>query len=111
MAKRNQFYIQGIYHKILVKVVSKKWLSRYINDKDIMGIYEHADGKIYIVRELPAEVKRHTIYHEIGHHITDTLEGIEDEEQRCDLLGAYLMKLAEDRETIETNLIDNCEQD
>lgn len=109
MSKKKQFYVQGIYHPVLVKIVSKKWLSRYVKDKDILGIYEHDQAKIYLVRELSPQVKLHTLYHELSHHIISTLEGIE-EEQKCDLLGTFLMKVSEDREKVQRGLSDETKE-
>jgi len=106
MGKKKQFNISGIYHDLTVKIVSKKWMKSRFKDKEnvTLGCYENIEGEIYVARELTSEVKKHTVYHEISHHILDTLAAVEDEETRCDLLGSYLMKLTQDRELIEKSL-------
>jgi hypothetical protein len=103
MGKKKQFNVEGIYHKLIVRVVTQKWLAKYIKDKNIMGLYEHGDAKIYIVKELAPPVKAHTFYHEVSHHILETMNGVE-EEQKCDILGGYLMKLVEESERIKKHL-------
>lgn len=110
MSKKKQFHIPGIYHQLLVRVVTQKWLSKYIKDKNIMGIYEHGDAKIYVVKELARPVKLHTLYHEISHHILETLDGVE-EEQKCDILGSYLMALADAKETIQNSINEDDERE
>jgi Zn-dependent peptidase ImmA (M78 family) len=116
MKKKKQFYIPGVYHNLTVKTVTKNWMKKRFRDqKDkenvTLGYYEHIEGEIYVARELTPEVKKHTVYHEISHHILDVLEAVADEETRCDLLGSYLMKLMEAKELIENNLLPENEQD
>lgn len=99
--KPRQMLIPGIYHPLQLKLVTQKWLSSFLKDPNVLGAYMHRDSRIYIVKELPAQVKLHTLYHEISHHIQDTLESIDDEEQRCDLLGSYIMKLLDKSDKVE----------
>ncbi len=101
--KKKQFYIQGIYHKLLVKVVSRKSITEMTNDDTCIGAYVHEDGEIFIARTLTPQVALHTLYHEIAHSIIETLENMSAEEDRCDVLGSYLMRLTEDREMIAAN--------
>lgn len=101
--KSKRFHSPGIYHKLDVKVVSQKWLGRFAKDKDVLALYVHDDGAVYVSRDLGPEPTLHCFYHEIAHHIIDTLAEVE-EETRCDVLGAYLMRLGEDFEKIKKNL-------
>ena len=116
MKKKKQFYIPGVYHKLAVKTVSKKWMKKKFNsksDKDhnVLAYYEHLEGEIYLGRELTPEVRLHTLFHEISHHILDTLDDVKDEETRCDLLGSYLMRLVEEKENILKCLSDENSQE
>ena len=102
--KTRKFLIPGIYHPIEVRLVSRKWLKRYTKEATILGQYEHFQGLIYLASDLTPEVMIHTLFHEVSHHILDTLEDIKDEEQRCDLLGSYLLKLHQKKDKIKKSL-------
>ena len=103
-AKKGQFEAVGIYHKILVKLITQKKMNKYLGDVNTLACYEHSDAVIHVVKELAPEVKRHAYYHEISHHIMDTLRGVKSEEDKCDLLGAYIMKLLDEAEYIKEQL-------
>lgn len=102
--KKRKFSIPGLYHSLVVKLVSQKWLSKYLDDPNIMGCYIHEDATVHVVKTLESPVLRHTLYHELAHHILDTLKGVGKEEDRCDLLAAYLMRFPEVHTAIEENL-------
>lgn len=103
--KKKPFMVPGIYHDIAVRVVSQKYVAQRAKDKNTIACYESATQRIYVARELDLQVKLHAFYHELSHHVVDTLEAIPDEENRCDLLGKYLMDLAAARERIEKHLL------
>ena len=101
--KKGQFTISGLYHALIVKLISKKKMIK-LDGPDTMGLYEHVEARIHLVNDLTPEVKRHTLFHEIAHHILDTLKDVKSEETKCDLLGAYLMKLSDESKKIDEEL-------
>ena len=103
-AKKGQFKAAGIYHQILVKILPQKKMNKYLEDEGTLACYEHADAIIHVTRELSPEVKRHAFYHEIAHHIIDTLSDVRSVETKCDLLGAYIMKLLDENEKVKEEL-------
>jgi hypothetical protein len=102
--RNKKFIAPGIYHKLTVKVVSQKWLTKFTKDATCTACYVHDDGEIYVSSEIPFNVRRHHFYHEISHHVSETLKEIESEEDSCDLLGRYLMDLVDNREVIDKGL-------
>jgi Zn-dependent peptidase ImmA (M78 family) len=100
MKPKHKFECPGIHHALIVKIISQKQMDRFLRDKGTLGCYIHEDGLICLTKELTSKVKEHTLFHEIGHHIRDTLRDVKDEETKCDILGSYLMKLLESKEHI-----------
>lgn len=99
-----QFNVPGIYHPIKVKLVTRKWLSKYTKDKNIMGFWDPNRGCIYVVRELTTFLRIHTFWHEMSHHIIDTLKEVKNDENKADLLGSHQMRLNKKAKHIVTNL-------
>jgi len=97
---KKKFTIPGMYHPITVKLVKKKTL-KAPKGTTYLGDYNHIDAVIRLDKDRNYEVKRHTLYHEISHHIKDTLETMKDEEDHCDVLGGYLIRLIEAQKEIE----------
>lgn len=95
-----QFKVPGIYHPLKVKIVSQKWLAVLAKDKNIMGFYDPNGGTIYVIKELKGDVRVHTFWHEMGHHIDLIMEDIKDEETRSDLYGSFLMRITKKSEQI-----------
>jgi hypothetical protein len=91
-----QIIINGIYHPIVVNETDQETL-----EGENMGEYNEYEGVINILHTLTPIVKEHTLYHEIAHHIKDTLSEIKNEEIECDLLGAFLMRHHDDYEKIK----------
>jgi hypothetical protein len=109
MAKTREYFIPGIYNKLCVKLVTGKWLQRLAKaakDEYVHAYYIHEDCEVYVVKETTAHVKEQHLYHEIAHHILETLSTIQDEEAKCDVLGAYLMRLGKEYVRIEGKLKD-----
>lgn len=99
-----QFKVPGIYHPLKVKIVSQKWLASHSKDKYIMGYYDPNLGCIYMTKELKGEVRIHTFWHEMGHHIDMIMEDIKDEETRADLYGGFLMRITRKADQINKKL-------
>jgi hypothetical protein len=97
---KKKFTIPGMYHPITVKILPEK---NFVSGKDeeTMGYYLHIDCEIQLLKTLTKPVMLHTLYHEISHHIVDTLAEIKDEEDRCNILGTYLIALGNEKEKIE----------
>lgn len=107
--RTKSFHVPGIYYPLNVKMVTGKWLGRIQKDPGTLATYEHEKGEIYVTKELAPQPKIHCFYHEISHHIIETLDEVE-EETRCDVLGMYLMRLLEARDDIAKKLTrDNVE--
>lgn len=104
MKPKHKFECPGLFHPLIVKIITQKQMDKYLGDKGTLGCYEHDKGLIHITKELTPKVKEHTFFHEIAHHIRDTLSDIKNEETKCDILGSYLMKLQEAKAFIETEL-------
>lgn len=98
-----KFIIPGIFHPLTVKLVNKKTLGP-AKGSVVLGDYNHTDGIIRLDKDLSYHVKKHILYHELSHHIRDTLEDMKHEEDSCDTLGAYLIRLQEADEQIEAVL-------
>lgn len=95
-----QFYVDGIYHKILVKFVSEESLramTKTKDDEEIWGWFNSSDNALYINRIQDIEKMKHTFWHELAHALEYDLNGITDEEVRADVLGAFLLKLTKGR--------------
>lgn len=101
--KKGQFTISGLYHALLVKLISKKAMTK-TDGPDTMGFYLHVEAEIQLVKDLTPEVKRHTLYHELAHHILDTLRSIKNDEDKADLLGSLLMKVADEGDLVKKEL-------
>lgn len=104
MRKKNVFKLPGIYHDLIIKFIQLKSVRRGVGDNHTLGYYEHEKGQITLGKELTRSVAEHILMHEISHHIVDTLEAIEAEEDRCDVLGSYLVKLVNVKEQIQSML-------
>lgn len=89
-----------------VSLVTAQWLADYVDRKKAVyyGIYDDDIKAIFLDKALPLEVKRHALYHEIGHHILMTLEDMEGLEDKCDVLGAYIMALVDAKVATEAGL-------
>jgi hypothetical protein len=104
MAKKTRkFQCPGIFHPLSVKLVSEKWLQKNLGGPCV-GAHVHGDGLVYVALGLTPQVRKHVFYHEISHHILDTLSAIKDEEQQCDLLATYLMNLIGAAPAVEAKL-------
>lgn len=101
---KRKFEIPGMYHPIIVKLVSAKKLSDGDEENVVSGDYDHEKCVIRLAKESTPEVKRHTLYHEISHHILYVLEAMKSEEDKCDLLASYLIKLSDEKEKVEAVL-------
>jgi Zn-dependent peptidase ImmA (M78 family) len=104
MKREKVFMVPGIYHDLKVVQTTRKAVGKWAEDPKAIAAYDHYNGEIRITKDLSEQVKRHSFYHELGHHVRDTLKSVAKEEDKCDLLGAYLMRLADAREEIEKNL-------
>lgn len=104
MNKKNKFSVPGIYHSLEVRFVRQKWLASYAKDKYIMGYYDEARGCIYVAKELNTQVRIHTFWHEMSHHVDEIMKTIKDEETRCDLQGSFLMRLNKKAASISKKL-------
>lgn len=103
--KQTDFEIPGIHHPIPVKFVTEKRLSVLSKSKGTIGLYDHAEAKIFLAKGLTNQVRLHVLYHEIAHHIRETFNEIKDEEVICDLLSSYLIRLSDEKQKIESGLI------
>lgn len=56
------------------------------------GFFDEAKNTIFLVRDLPPERLLHTFFHELIHYMEAETHRL-NEENRCDVLGAYLAKL------------------
>lgn len=110
MKKQKRFHSPGIYHDLLVKVVTPQYLAKLAKDKNTLAMYDHDDGEVYVSKGLKAQPRIHCFYHELAHHIIETLSEVE-EETRCDVLGAYLMRLSAKYAEITKTLNEDIEDD
>ena len=88
-----RYKIPGLYHDLTVRLLPQKKLGKLMKDAKVIGAYVEDEATIYLSSDLPKDVREHCLYHEISHHILDTLAPIKDEEAKCDLLASYLLKL------------------
>lgn len=98
--KYQQFYVDGIYHKILVKFVmedSLRVLAKSTVDEDIYGFYDSSTNCIYLNIQQDLEKMKHTFWHEMVHAMDYDLQSVEDEETKADLLGSFLLRLTKGR--------------
>lgn len=63
----------------------------------LQGLYDANSATIYIVRELSAHLKESTLLHEVVHHLEAQTKHM-SEEDKCDIVGAYLLRLYKDRD-------------
>lgn len=99
--KKKSFLIPGMYHPIILNLVSSSELDSDSSEETTMGNYFHFECTINLSNDLAPEVKKHTLYHELSHHILDTLEEINNEEDRCNLLATYLINLSQSKDYID----------
>lgn len=87
----------GIYHDIKVVHASQQEIKAVAGPGDdestFYGFWDEGANTIYINKDMDQHRKRHTFYHEIAHHVLEELSEIGDEETRCNVLGAFFMKL------------------
>lgn len=104
--KFKRFYVPGMFHKLPVSFVSPEWLAKFLERKrpDYYGCYDDDIKAVFLNQKNHYEVKRHTLYHEIAHHILYTLKEMEGEEDKCDVLGRYLMDLVDAKDATEKGL-------
>lgn len=102
--KLRKFFIPGIYHNLEVRLGLRKTIAKLVKDKNALAFYEHRKCRIHLSEDLPEAVRLHTFFHELSHHIIDTLDETTDDEAKCNILGGYLMKLIEVHDLIETEL-------
>lgn len=62
------------------------------NDDGLSGFYDEVINTIFLAAELPPERLIHIFFHELIHHMEAETHRL-SEENRCDVLGAYLIKL------------------
>lgn len=93
--RTKSFKIEGIYHPLRVMLLPEKKLNKmYAKDgQQLAGFYDSEINTIFVVFEQQPEKMIHTFFHEIEHYRAYETKGIA-EEARCDVLGAYSMKLA-----------------
>lgn len=108
--KSKRFYVPGIYHDLVVKVVTPQYLAKLAGDRVTLAEYHHDDGEIYVSKGLKEQPRIHCFHHELAHHIIETLNEVE-EETRCDVLGAYLMRLSVKFEEIKRELTEDLNDD
>lgn len=106
MKTKRQFTVPGIYHDIIVRVVTQKYIGKLAKDKNVIAFYDGYNERIYVSRDFDSQVNLHIFYHELSHYIIDTLSDVGDVETRCDLLAAYLMRLGPEQSKIENNLLE-----
>ncbi len=90
---KNCLVVPGIYHDLVLRLVSKKVIGKAANDKLTIGLYLDLEEEIYVLKELTPQARVRVFYHEISHHIRDTLATVEADETACDVLGAYLPRI------------------
>lgn len=80
-----------------VTLVDLPWIRNDLKRKRdyYYGIYNDDTKTVFVDKDLNFDVKRHALYHELAHHILYTLEQMGDEEDKCDVLGRYLMELVD----------------
>lgn len=87
----------GIYYDIKVVHATSSEIKAIAGptfEEDVYyGFWDEGANTIYINKDECSHRKRHTFYHEIAHHVLEELSEIGDEETKCNVLGAYLMKL------------------
>jgi hypothetical protein len=98
------FKAPGIYYDLDVYLVDDEFLEVYLNDSACIGSYEHEDAKIHLDGTFQESKLRHTFYHEISHHIIQTLQEIKGKEDKCDVLARYLDALGEKHQEIKSKL-------
>ena len=95
-----KFTIPGLYHPIDIYLVSRRYIhSKFRADggsigkgETVNGYYTAEENKIFICYELARERRSHTLFHEIVHHIEEEASEL-GEEDRCDIVGAYILNL------------------
>ena len=71
------------------------------NERSIMGLCDFLKQTIFIRRNLPADLRKLTIIHEVTHATAYSFGyHIEDEEAMCDFIGAQLYVMVEASEQI-----------
>jgi hypothetical protein len=94
MKKKKRFTVPGMYHPIPVELISQRFLnSKKDLSKETIAYYDYDEVKIYILETLTPFVMRHSLYHEISHHVKDELGKIKNEENACDILATHQMNL------------------
>lgn len=109
MNKKKCIKLPGIYHDLTVRFLKSKTIVRHMDDPECLAYYVHQDAEIAVAKDVSRPVMEHLLYHEISHHILDTMAAVRHEEDSCDVLGAYLKRLMDARETIE-GILDQFEQ-
>lgn len=101
--KKKRFIIPGIFHPLVLNSVDISEEESVMSDGEIANYYQ-LQGVVNIKEDLTYFVKRHALYHEISHHIMDTLAEIKDDEVKSDLLATYLIKLVDQKDRTEAFL-------
>jgi len=74
------------------KSLNKKYKNLLKEGEGYNGFYDEVKNTIFLAAELPQERLLHTFFHELIHYMEAETHRL-NEENRCDVLGAYLIKL------------------
>ncbi len=98
-----KFILPGLNTNIEVVILPRKFMhSRFGKETKLQkgemlnGLYDSNSATIYIVRELSAQLKESTLMHELIHHLESQTKHM-NEEDKCDIVGAYLLRLYKER--------------
>ncbi len=94
--------IPGLLYDIHLYVVSDaiikrkyKQLAKTKCNTELLGFYSFDTNSTYINKNYPEDVQLHTLFHELTHSFIAHLHAY-PEEQTCDLVSSYLVKLTTD---------------
>jgi len=86
--------MQGVLHNLRIEFKTHKQMQRLFAAKNevVSGAYVAAENTIYIDKELPEESVLHTLLHEWVHAMEEHTRGM-DEEAKCDIVAAAIVKM------------------
>ena len=94
-----RYLIPSVYGELEVKLVSRKTIRRRVanpsRDEVYNGLYINEDHVILIAKELHGSARIATLLHEMHHSVIENTANL-DEEQSCDVVGAFYYRLHND---------------
>ena len=94
-----RYIVPNVYGELEVKLVSRQAIRRRVvnphRDEVYNGLYINEDHLILIAKELHGSARIATLLHEMHHSVIENTATL-DEEDQCDVVGAFYYRLYND---------------